>query len=65
MLKRIKLDVEAIREAILSVDDTKLSVDDLQFISKQLPTSEEIARLRDYKEPAKLAVADRYFCEVA
>ena len=64
MLKRIKIDIREIREAILSVDDDKLSIDDLQFISKQLPTSDEMTRLKDYGDPSKLAIADRYFCEV-
>ena len=49
---------------ILSVDDAKLSVDELQFISKQLPTADEVNRLKDYGDTSKLAIADRYFCEV-
>jgi diaphanous 1 len=64
MLKKIKVDIKEIRKAILEVDDEKLSVDDLHFISKQLPTAEEVVRLNDYGEPSKLAIADRYFCEV-
>jgi hypothetical protein len=64
MLRRIKISIQDIREAILTVDDDKLSIDDLQFISKQLPTSEEAGRLKDYDEPSKLAIADRYFIEV-
>jgi len=64
MLRRIKTDIREIREAILQVDDHKLSVDELQFIARQLPTPEEINRLKDYPDPSKLAIADRYFCEI-
>lgn len=64
MLRRIKIDIREIRVAILSVDDAKLSVDELQFISKQLPTTDEVNRLKDYGDTSKLAIADRYFCEV-
>lgn len=42
MLKTLKLTPAAIRDAILSVDDARLSVEDLTAISKQLPTAEEV-----------------------
>jgi len=42
MLSRIKLDFAGIKRAILDLDDTKLSVDDLRAISRQLPTDEEV-----------------------
>lgn len=42
MLSRIKMNYAEIRKALLSVDDTVLSVDDLKAISKQLPTPEEV-----------------------
>lgn len=42
MLARIKLDLPAIRQAILELDDDKLSADDLKAIGKQLPSSEEV-----------------------
>jgi hypothetical protein len=45
MIKTLKLSPAAIREAILSVDDARLSAEDLVSISKQLPTAEEVARL--------------------
>jgi diaphanous 1 len=44
MLARMKLDLPAIRQAILEIDDTKLSSDELKSIGKQLPTSEEVGR---------------------
>ena len=51
MLSRIKLDLEAIRRALLDVDDGKLSPDDLRSISRQLPTSEEVGGMRPLHEP--------------
>lgn len=42
MLARIKLTFPEIRRALLELDDTKLSFDDLKAISKQLPTLEEV-----------------------
>lgn len=42
MLSRIKLKLPQIREALLKLDDEKLSTDDLRAISKQLPTSDEV-----------------------
>jgi hypothetical protein len=42
MLSRIKLGYPQIRKALLNIDDSKLSVDDLKAISKQLPTLEEV-----------------------
>jgi len=42
MLSRIKLDLEEIRRALLDVDDSKLTPDDLRAISRQLPTPEEV-----------------------
>ncbi|EMD40584.1 hypothetical protein CERSUDRAFT_102967 [Gelatoporia subvermispora B] len=64
MLSRIKLSLPGIRSALLQLDDEILSVDDLRAISKQLPTSEEITRLKDYGDVGKLAKADQYFSEI-
>lgn len=61
MLARIRMDNEDIKKAILEVDDTKLSIDDIKSISKQLPTSEEVGRIRDFGDVSKLAKADQYF----
>ncbi len=43
MLSRIKLGFPEIRKALLDIDDSRLSVDDLKAISRQLPTSEEVS----------------------
>ncbi|EIW76318.1 hypothetical protein CONPUDRAFT_139713 [Coniophora puteana RWD-64-598 SS2] len=64
MLNRIKLSSLQIRRALLDLDDNKLSVDDLKYISKQLPTAEEISRIKDYDDISKLAKADQYFFEI-
>ncbi|CAE6539850.1 unnamed protein product [Rhizoctonia solani] len=64
MLKTLKLSPVAIREAILAVDDTRLSAEDLVAISKQLPTVEEANRIQDFGDVGKLAEADRYFSEI-
>ncbi|KAJ3474280.1 hypothetical protein NLI96_g12545 [Meripilus lineatus] len=53
-----------IRRAILELDDNLLSVDDLKAIGKQLPTSEEITRIKDFEDIGKLAKADQYFSEI-
>lgn len=64
MLSRIKLGYPDIRKALLDVDDFKLSVDDLKAISKQLPTAEEMSRIKDFGDVSKLAKADQYFNEI-
>lgn len=64
MLSRIKLSNQDIRRALSSVDDSKLSVDDLQAIARQLPTNEEATRLRDFGDLSRLANSDQYFGEI-
>lgn len=64
MLSRIKLELPDIRKALLEIDDTRLSIDDLKAIGKQLPTTEEINRLKDFDGVGKLAKADQYFFQV-
>ncbi|EEB96005.1 hypothetical protein MPER_04934 [Moniliophthora perniciosa FA553] len=65
MLSRIKnLGLSEIRLALLELDDEKLTVDELKAISKQLPTSEEVIRIRDFGDVSKLAKADQYFSQI-
>jgi diaphanous 1 len=64
MLSRIKLAPVDIRNALLEVDDKTLSVDDLKAMERQLPTTEEITRLKDFEDVSKLAKADQYFFQV-
>jgi diaphanous 1 len=64
MLARIKLGHQEIRKAVLAVDDGPLSTDDLRAMARQLPSQEEIIRLRDFGDLSKLAKADQYFGEV-
>ena len=64
MLSRVKLAPIDIRKALLEVDDKTLSVDDLKAMERQLPTAEEITRLKDFEDVSKLAKADQYFFQV-
>jgi len=64
MLTRMKLHHSDIKKALLEVDDNRLSTDDLKAISKQLPTQDEVSRIRDFGDVSKLAKADQYFVEV-
>ena len=45
MLSRFKIGYSAIRQALLDLDDSILSIDDLKAISKQLPTTDEVRTL--------------------
>lgn len=65
MLSRIKLSPVDIRKALLEVDDKTLSVDDLKAMERQLPTTEEITKLKDFEDVSKLAKADQYFFQVS
>ncbi|KAL4076317.1 hypothetical protein J3A83DRAFT_2174705 [Scleroderma citrinum] len=64
MLSRFKNDYSMIRSALLDLDDSRLSVDDLRAINRHLPTSEELARIKEFGDTAKLSKADRYFSEI-
>ena len=64
MLTRIKIGPADIRKALLELDDQRLSIDDLRAISRQLPTSEEITRLKDFGDVSKLSKADQFFSQV-
>ncbi|TFY52581.1 hypothetical protein EVJ58_g9930, partial [Rhodofomes roseus] len=64
MLSGIKRELPEIRLALLTLDDSKLSVDDLRAIGRQLPTAEEVARLKDFGDISKLAKADQYFYQI-
>jgi hypothetical protein len=65
MLARIKLSKSEIRQALLEVDDDRLSTDDLRSIARQLPTQEEINRIRDFGDLGTLSKSDQYFGEVS
>jgi hypothetical protein len=60
MLSRIKMGFPEIRQALLDIDDHRLSIDDLKAISKQLPTPEEVCvplisrGYTDYNRTARL-----------
>jgi hypothetical protein len=64
MLSRIKLTPVDIRKALLEIDDEALSVDDLKAMGRQMPTAEEVARLKDFGDVSKLTKADQFFYQV-
>ncbi|KAF9232167.1 hypothetical protein BU15DRAFT_55302 [Melanogaster broomeanus] len=64
MLSRFKSRYPAIRQALLDLDDSILSIDDLRAISKQLPTTEEMNRIKDFGDVSKLAKPDQYLHEI-
>ncbi|GAA5889934.1 hypothetical protein JCM5296_003653 [Sporobolomyces johnsonii] len=65
MLARIRLSHAAIRDAILLIDDAKLSVDSLKAIKHHAPNLDEIETLRSFDgDLSTLAVADQYFSEI-
>lgn len=64
MLSRIKLELPHIRLAIMELDDDKLTLDNLKAISRQLPSNDEMERIKSFEDVSKLSKADRYFDEV-
>lgn len=58
------MDYPQIRKSIIEIDDEKLSIDDLKALSKQLPSSEEVERLKSFEDVNKLAKADQYFYQI-
>lgn len=42
MLSRIRLSPTEIKRSLLSLDDSKLSVDELKVIARHLPTPDEV-----------------------
>ncbi|KAF8138924.1 hypothetical protein EV363DRAFT_1315171 [Boletus edulis] len=64
MLSRFKIGYSAIRQALLDLDDSVLSIDDLKEISKQLPTADEVTRIKDFGDVTKLAKADQFIYEI-
>ena len=65
MLSRFRLSHAAIRDAILHVDDQRLSLDNLKILRQYAPTADEVDAVAAYKgDVSKLAVADRYVKEV-
>ncbi|KAJ6566848.1 hypothetical protein B0H19DRAFT_1258033 [Mycena capillaripes] len=61
VLRRIPMSVTDINKALLDIEDERLSLDVLEIIKGHLPTSEEIARLKEVDDLTIFAKADRYF----
>ncbi|GAO49290.1 FH2-domain-containing protein [Saitoella complicata NRRL Y-17804] len=65
MLARMRLPYPVIRESLLRIDDTKLSVENLKVIKQYAPTIEEMELVRDYTgDETTLGNAERYFKQV-
>ena len=66
MLVRLRMSAKRIKRAVLEVDDDALSVDDLEALSRLLPSPEEAERLKAFEgDETKLAKPDQYFREVS
>ncbi|GAB5587938.1 hypothetical protein Unana1_02838 [Umbelopsis nana] len=62
MLARLKLSYPDIRDAIWSIDDEKLNIDNLKAIKQYIPTKEDIEVVKNYEgDPVLLGDAERYF----
>lgn len=64
MLSRFRKGYSVIRHTLLDLDSSQLSIDDLKVISKQLPTPDEITRIKEFGDVSRLAKADQYFSEI-
>jgi diaphanous 1 len=65
MLARIKMPYSEIKDAILELDDEKLSVENLRSIRQYIPTSEEIELVKEYDgDLSTLGNAENYFREI-
>ncbi|WVW81462.1 hypothetical protein I302_103456 [Kwoniella bestiolae CBS 10118] len=66
MLTRLRLSPSKIRRAIVEVDDDLLDIDDLATLSRMLPTTEEVERIRAFSgDITKLSKPDLYFKEIS
>ncbi|CAI2175942.1 18087_t:CDS:10 [Funneliformis geosporum] len=65
MLARIKMPYSEIKNAILELDDEKLSVENLRSIKQYVPNSEEIELVKEYDgDLSTLGNAENYFREI-
>jgi hypothetical protein len=56
MLARLRMSHVAIRDAVLGMDDSKLSIDDLKALKQHAPTAAEVWEAESPYEPAKTTV---------
>jgi hypothetical protein len=65
LLARLKHTFPQIRQAILDLDEERLSLDNLRALEKCLPTPDEAELIRDYDgDISALSKADQYFREI-
>jgi hypothetical protein len=62
VIKQFKMSHEELKQAILSMDNTRLSESDLMFLSQVAPTQEELEKIRNYDgDRSLLSEADRFY----
>lgn len=62
MLTRVRMPLPQVREALLRVEDSKLTLDNLKALKQCLPTAEEAELLREYTgDVTELSKADQFF----
>jgi len=65
MLARIKMPYPEIKQALLEIDDEKLTVENLRAIRQHVPTTEELELVKEYDgDMAMLGNPERYFKEI-
>ncbi|KAG5519611.1 hypothetical protein PMAC_001766 [Pneumocystis sp. 'macacae'] len=65
MLSKIKLNYNEIRDALLELNDSKLSIDNLKAIKQNLPTTEEIRVIKEYSgDESILGNVEKYFKKI-
>lgn len=62
MLARMRMSHAAIRDAILQIDDKKMTIDRLKGIKTFVPTADEIKAISNYAgDFSALTASDQYF----
>ncbi|CAG8761717.1 9161_t:CDS:2, partial [Ambispora leptoticha] len=65
MLARIKMPYSEVRDAVLELDDEKLTVENLRAIKQYVPSTEEIELVREYDgDLSNLGNAEKYIKEI-
>ncbi|KAJ7490264.1 hypothetical protein B0H11DRAFT_2009814 [Mycena galericulata] len=64
MLSRFKMALPDIKNALLELDDDRLTVEDLEAIGQYSPTLEEIGRIKEFDDLTRFAKADQYFGQI-
>eukprot|EP01111_Echinosteliopsis_oligospora_P017871 TRINITY_DN7913_c0_g1_i1.p1 TRINITY_DN7913_c0_g1~~TRINITY_DN7913_c0_g1_i1.p1 ORF type:complete len:1046 (-),score=339.10 TRINITY_DN7913_c0_g1_i1:117-3254(-) len=64
-LSRVKLSNRDIKEAILNMDSSRVAIEDLKNLLKNVPTAEEIEMLKSYQDDvSQLGKPEHFFLEI-